>query len=571
MRWKYVPVEEERKEALGRELGVSAVMAEVIARLGFEAVDEIRAFLSPKLRDLADPFLLANLKEAVDRIIRARDAGERVVVFGDYDVDGVTSTTLLVSAFRRVGLQPDFAVPRRLEEGYGLSAAAVARVMDDFRPDLLLAVDCGTNSGTEVEVLRARGVEVIVVDHHRAGEGLPGDCLIVNPHMDADAAHPWTDLSAVGLAFKLVHGLLKRLREIGDSDGWEIDLKDYLHLVAMGTIADLVPLRDENRILARHGLTALNESRAQGLRALLQVAGVKENQEIRPVDISFRLGPRINACGRLADAALPVRMFLSEDFGFCLKTARQLDEYNRERQDIERAIVAEADRRIEGFEDGFGGVVLFDEEWHPGVVGIVASRISRKYNRPAIVLGKEGDLAKGSGRGIRGLNLVEILEGCDDLLESWGGHPLAVGVALRRENVIPFRERFARAVNEFFSGEIPPPELEVSAWIGLDDIGENLLRELDRLHPFGQGNPEPLFGVCSVELRTPPRVFQELHYRFQIENGRGQRFFGVAWKKADALPPLHTPIDCVFRIYRNLYNGREYLQLEMIDWRYAEE
>ncbi len=573
MRWKYVPVEEERKAALKREFGVSATMAEVIARLDFESVRTLRTFLYPRLRDLSDPFLLPNLRKAAERLVRSRDAGEKVVVFGDYDVDGVTSTTLLVSAFRRIGLRPDFVVPRRMEEGYGLSATAVERVLEDYAPDLLLAVDCGTNSRTEVEVLRSRGVEVIIVDHHRAGEGLAEDCLIVNPHLaENPESHPWTHLSAVGLAFKLVHGILKYLREIGDPAGWRIDLKDYLDLVALGTIADLVPLRYENRILARHGLAALNgEARGEGLKALARVAGLKERDTIRPVDISFRLGPRINACGRLADAALPVRMFLSDDVGFCLETAKQLDEYNRERQDIERRIVAEADRRIEGAGDGFPGVVLYDEGWHPGVVGIVASRISRKYNRPAIVLGREGDLAKGSGRGIPGLNLVEVLEKCDDLLENWGGHPLAVGVSLPRGNVDTFQERFARTVDGFFSEGIPAPELEVCAWVDMDDISEGLLRELELLHPFGQGNPEPLFGVRNAELRAPPKIFQDNHYRFQIENSRGDRFFGVAWKKADSLPPIRTPLDFVFRVYRNLYNGREYLQLELIDWRHTRE
>ena len=571
MRWKYVPVEEERKEALSRELGVSAHMAEVLARLDIERIEDLRAFLNPKLRDLGDPFDLPNLKEAAQRIIRARDAGERVVVFGDYDVDGVTSTTLLVSVFRSIGLRPDFIVPRRMEEGYGLSAAAAERVVADCRPDLVLAVDCGTNSQTEVKALRERGIDVIIVDHHRAGEGVCEDCLIVNPHLETGEARPWTELSAVGLAFKLAHGLLKCLRESGDSRGWDIELKDYLDLAALGTIADLVPLREENRILAWYGLKALNEARGQGLRALVQVAGLKEDAPIRPVDIAFRLGPRINACGRLADATLPVRMFLSEDFGFCLETANQLDAYNRERQDIERRIVAEADERIEAMDDDLSGMVLYDDQWHPGVVGIVASRLSRKYNRPAIVLGREGDLAKGSGRGIPGLNLVRVLERCDDLLDSWGGHPLAVGVALPRRNVKEFQKRFSSTVRDLFDGEIPLPEIDIAAWIDLDDIDESFLGELDRLHPFGQGNPEPLFGVRQARLRAPPRVFQDAHYRFQVESRRRRRFFGVAWKKADSLPPLNTPLDFIFRIYRNLYNGREYLQLELIDWRHARE
>ncbi len=570
MYWKYVPMEEERIKTLSRELGVSPILAEIINRLDIRDIDELRGFLRPMLKRLDDPFLIPNLRPAAERILRARDRGEHVVVFGDYDVDGVTSTALLVAVLRQMGMEPGYVVPRRMEEGYGLSAQAVERVLTDNRPDLLVAVDCGTNSRAEAEKLQSRGVELIIVDHHRAVDGIPEGCLIVNPHLHPEAEHPWTHLSAVGLAFKLAHGILKELRQRDDPHGWKIELKSYLDLVAMGTIADLVPLREENRILTRHGLTALNESRSHGLRALLQVAGVREGDPVRPVDISFRLGPRINACGRLADATLPVSMFLSGDFDFCLETARQLDDYNRERQDIERRIVEEADRSIGEHVDRLPGIVLYDKDWHPGVVGIVASRLARRYNRPAIVLGNEGVLARGSGRGIKGLNLVKVLEQCDDLLENWGGHPAAVGVSLRPENVPVFQERFARAVGDLYADGIPAPEIEIAAWIDLDDIDEDLLAELDLLYPFGQGNPEPLFGVRGIRLDSPPRVFQDIHYRFQIENRSGRRIFGVAWKKADSLPPLHTPLDFVFRIYRNTYNGKDYLQLEMIDWRPAE-
>jgi single-stranded-DNA-specific exonuclease len=275
----------------------------------------------------------------------------------------------------------------------------------------------------------------------------------------------------------------------------------------------------------------------------MEVSGVKPAQGITPTDISFRLGPRINASGRLADAALSVELLLSDDQTFCVETAQQLDVFNRERQDIERAITDEAEKMIESRYASYAGVVLFGENWHPGVVGIVAGRVTRKYNRPCVVLGNEGDMAKGSGRSIDGVNLVEVLGTCCEHLTSWGGHPMAVGVALPKEHLDTFRARFAEAVRLHAGGDIAEARLDIAAWLMPEQIGERLMDELESLHPFGQGNPEPVFGVRGVVLRNPPEVFKEQHFRFHFEDGRGRRLHGVAWKQAYNLPPIGTPID----------------------------
>jgi single-stranded-DNA-specific exonuclease len=493
------------------------------------------------------------------------------VVLGDYDVDGVSSTTLLVGILRRLGLNPSYVVPRRAEEGYGLTISAIERALEAGRPDLFIALDCGTNSGAEVALLKSRGVEVIIVDHHRSTEPPATDGILINPHV-----HPlpdddgWRYLCTVGLVFKLVHGLLKKLRAENHPVALGIVLKDYLDLVAMGTIADLVPLQGENRIFARHGLRVLAETRRPGLLALMQVSGLKSDQGLVPTDISFRLGPRINASGRLADAALSVDLLLSEDPAFCEQAARKLDDLNRERQDIERLITDRADRYVEEHYASSCGLVLFDEDWHPGVVGIVAGRISRKYNRPAIVLGNEGDLAKGSGRGINGFNLVEILGACAGCLDSWGGHPMAVGVSLNKQRLDEFRTRFEEAIRARQSDEDAAPRLELSGWLEATQINDKLMADLDLMHPFGMGNPEPIFGVRGIRLRNRPDVFKEIHFRFAGEDALGRRISGVAWKMADRLPPVGVPLEMAVQLNWNHYNGRRTLQMELLDWRSVE-
>lgn len=569
MLWIHTPIPAGEAEELSRRAGVGPVVAELLIRNGFG--DPLRAteFLHPDLSKLGDPFDVANLKEAVDRLCQAIHARQRVVVLGDYDVDGVSSTALIVSVLRRFGLDPGFVVPRRSEDGYGLSLSAIERALEKGKPDLFVALDCGTNSHAEVAHLVEQGIDVIVVDHHRSKDKPLGQGLLINPHVaePAGGEPAWKHLCTVGLVFKLMHGLLKRLRSENHPVAARIKLRDHLDLVAMGTIADLVPLLGENRILARNGLRVLQDTAKPGLRALMEVSGIPSTQLLQPVDISFRLGPRINASGRLADAALSVELLLSEDPAFSSETARQLDAFNRERQEIERHITEDAERMIEEQYLSQAGIVLFSEAWHPGVVGIVAGRVSRLYNRPCIVLGNEGDLAKGSGRGVDGINLVDILAECSQGLASWGGHPMAVGVSLPKTEVTAFRARFAAAVESHVNGGIAEAKLAIAAWLRTEQVSEALMDELGALHPYGQANPEPVFGLRAVVLRRRPEVFKERHFRFWIEDGRGRGLNGVAWKMADRVPPVGVPVDLAIELNWNFYNDRKLLQLELIDWR----
>ncbi len=568
MRWIYTPLRPEAVAELSREAEVSPVIAELLLRAGFSDPAAAARFLRPTLAELADPFRLDQLDAAARRLRQAIVGREEVVVLGDYDVDGVSSTALLVSVLRRFGLSPRFVVPRRMEDGYGLSRSAIDRALEQGVPKLFVALDCGTNSQEEVAYLESRGVDVLVVDHHRSKSGpLPGG-LLVNPHVyDRPDDEPWRHLCTVGLVFKLAHGLLKLLRSENDPVAGAIKLRDYLDLVAMGTVADLVPLHGENRILARYGLRTLEETRRPGLRALMEVAGVRPENGLQPVDISFRLGPRINASGRLADASLSVELLLSEDRTFCVETARQLDAFNRERQEIERLITDEAERIVESQYIDRPAIVLYGDSWHPGVVGIVAGRVSRKYHRPCVVLGNEGEFAKGSGRSVDGVNLVEVLASCADGLNSWGGHPMAVGVSVAKSQVESFRVRFEAAVEAQLGGSRGESSLTLAAWIPPEQIRDPLMEELESLHPFGQGNPEPVFGVRGVVLRQRPEVFKEQHFRFVVEDGRGRRLYGVAWKMARRMPPVGVPLDLAVELAWNHFNDRRLLQLELIDWR----
>jgi single-stranded-DNA-specific exonuclease len=571
MRWTHTPFPAEQIDSLSRQADVSPVLAELLCRSGITCSEAAAKFLHPGLSELHDPFLLHNVEAGATRLRAAIEGREEIVVLGDYDVDGVSSTALLVSILRRFGLHPRFVVPRRMEDGYGLSRSAIDRAMELGKPRLFIALDCGTNSHQEVEYLLDQGIDVLVVDHHRSKEKTLERGILINPHVyNTPDDAPWRNLCTVGLVFKLVHGLLKQLRAENNPVAHRIKLRDYLDLVALGTVADLVPLHGENRILAKQGLKILQSTQRPGLRALMQIAGVKTEHDIMPVDISFRLGPRINASGRLADAALSVELMLSDDERFCDETAQQLDAFNRERQDIERIITEEAENIIETQFADWPGIVLYGDNWHPGVVGIVAGRVTRKYNRPCVVLGNEGELAKGSGRSIDGINLVDALGTCSDHLRSWGGHPMAVGISIEKHRLDTFRTFFADAVRLQAGNDLHERRLQLAAWLTPEQVRERLMDEICTLHPFGQGNPEPVFGIRGVTLRQRPDVFKGQHFRFNFDDPRGRRLFGVAWKMADRIPPVGEPLDLAVELTWNFFNDRKLLQLELVDWRVAQ-
>lgn len=570
MQWEEEKVDLSGLEPLKEELGVSPILLRLLARLELMGPESIISFLYPKLAHLEDPFLLSNLEKAVDRILKSVHDKEKIYIFGDYDVDGVTSTTLLVSILRYFGNEPRFFVPRRAEEGYGLSLAILKRALDEGKPHLVIALDCGTNSVDEVKFLRDQGIDVAIVDHHRSKEIVPADCILMNPHMIEGPDSPWTHMCAVGLVFKLVHGLVKRLRSEGNELALKLQLKEYLDLVAMGTVADLVPLLGENRIVTRFGLQRLCKAERPGVKALFEVSGLTPGQDILPSDVSFRLGPRINASGRLADALLPVEMLLNDDFDACLKIARELNDMNRERQEIEKGVSEEAQKWVQQHQADKEGLVAFSASWHTGVVGIVAGKLARHFHRPTVVLGVEDGLAKGSGRSIEGINLVDVLGECADLLTSWGGHPMAVGISLPVDNIEKFRIAFNDAVSKRLHAELKVTSLAIACWLELNDIQDALMEDLSLLMPFGEGNPEPVFGLRKIKIIAQPERFGDNHYRFQVQVNPHKWINGVAWKQGNRMMPLGEEMDLAVKLKWNTWNGRKYIQMELIDWRKSE-
>lgn len=572
MLWTTIETDEEQAAQLSAQVGVSKVVGQLLSQRGICDSEKAEEFLRPRLAHLDNPFEMTNLEAAVVRIEQAIEAKESVVVFGDYDVDGVTSTVQLVSMLRTLDIEPRFCVPRRLDEGYGLSRDAIDRVFDGQPADLFIALDCGTNAHEPIAYLRELGVDVIVVDHHQTKTEAPVDCIFVNPHVNDREDAPWRDLCTAGLVFKLLHGLLKKRREAEDPRVESIQLQDYLDLVAMGTVADLVPLHAENRILSWFGLRHLRANGRVGVRALAEVSGIDSTQEMASADISFKLAPRINASGRLADATLPINLLLAGDYAACKGMAQELDEMNRERQTIERGITKNAESRAAEEFVNSPGVVLFGDDWHPGVVGIVASRVSRHFHKPTVILGSEGDLAKGSGRSVSTVNLVEIFQRCTDLLDHWGGHPMAAGVSLPASNVPEFKKRFIESLEELYPAGLPEPSLAISAWLELDDLNEKLLDELDKLHPFGQGNSEPVFGIKNAVLGDVPQAFGQGNYRFRLPGTTNNRrgVSGIAWR-TESFPEVGQRFDMTVRFAWNYFRGSRYPQVTLVDWKPAAE
>lgn len=552
-RWITAPAEEATDGAIpwSDVCDMPCILA-LLKRKGFGTVEEVTAFLHPRLRSLSDPFLLPNMAPAVTRVLRAVDERERVVLFGDYDVDGVTSLALLAEMLRSYGAAPELFLPLRMEEGYGLSAESVDRCLERHHPQLLIAVDCGTSSIDEIAELKDRGVDVIVLDHHEPKSALPDCVAVVNPKTEAGCAFQY--LCSVGIVFKLCHALLKT-RPSG------FDLKANLDLVALGTVADIVPLRDENRIFVQRGMVEMAKSSRPGIRNLIEVAAVRS--PIAAEDIAFRLGPRLNAAGRLATAESALRLLITKDETEAEELARSLDAQNRERQSVEKKIFGEAEEELgKNLDPAAAAIVVGARDWHPGVLGIVASRLARKYHRPTIVVGFEANgVGKGSGRSIEGFSLVEALGRCEPWLEKFGGHEMAAGLTIRAENFSGFAEAFRQCARELLSAEALEPRLHLDHELGFSELNSDLLRWHQALQPFGNGNLQPMFFARGVEPVIAPQVLKEKHLVLRL---RQQNHFRRAIFFEGASSPLPSaPWDMAFRLSADEYQGETRLQIQV--------
>ena len=560
--WTVAAPRRELSRQLADALEISPLLAQCLLNRGLAEPEVCSQFLQPRLKNLADPFLIPNMAAAVDRLLAARARHELLVIFGDYDVDGVTSTALLSETMGALGWRLERYLPHRLEEGYGLSRDGVEHCLQQFPARLLLAVDCGSTSVEVTAWLREKGIDVVVLDHHQVSQPAPPAVALVNPQLGG-AFH---ELCSAGLAFKLVHALLKRMRDQGLPEAAAVDLRAQLDLAALGAIADLVPLTGENRILVSAGLERLNATQRPGLRALKEVAGVRA--AAGSYEVAFQLGPRLNAAGRLEDARDALFLLLTSDGSEAGTLARRLDEHNRLRQDIERSICDEVTALLRPRFDPARDFVFVEgrAEWHIGVVGIVASRVLQEFYRPAIILGGDGACWRGSGRSIEGFDLAASLRGCSDLLLRHGGHAMAAGLSMDAANVGPLRQRLNEMARAALSREQLRPCLKLDAEVTSSDLTLEQVAELARLEPVGQGNPTVRLVLRGLSHARPPfRMGKEnQHVKLRVTAG-GPTLEAVWWNCRDAALPGDR-FDLAFTPTVNDYNGRRSVQLKVLDW-----
>jgi single-stranded-DNA-specific exonuclease len=558
-RWAHASPTTEALE-LARELELHPQIASLLWQRGHRDAEQVRAFLDPRLQSLGDPFVLTDLRPAAERILQAIARREKMVIFGDYDVDGITSSALLWRILRRLGGDAETFLPLRMEEGYGLSQEGVERCVELHKPAVLIAVDCGTTAVKQVAWLRERSIDVVIIDHHALPPELPAAHALVNPQRDLAAGKEGLDyFASVGLVFKVCHGLVKLA---GEGPG-RIDLRDYLDLVAVGTVADIVPLVDENRILVRRGLRQLEHSLWPGLRALIEVSQV--SFPVTAQDVGFRLGPRLNASGRLGDAMLSLRLLQTDDRSEAMSIASELNRENRERQAVEMDTFQQAEAQLqESFDPARDwGIVLSGKNWHWGVLGIVASRLQKRYHRPTIVIGlNEEDVGKGSGRSIDGISIVKALHDCGEFLDLFGGHDMAAGLNIRAARIEEFRDAFNRQIRAQASDDVFQSTLALSGTLALPEVSDQLYRKFEELAPFGRMNPEPVFLFEAITYTRPAQLFGRNHVKLFVRGERGEIEavgFGLGehdWSQAPAR--LAGTLD--WDDYRNR------VQLRIADW-----
>lgn len=576
-RWSLAPSQPLLAGQLANALKISPLLAQCLLNRGFNEIPSIDGFLNPRLKQLSDPFLLPNMEPAVERLLAAREQKELVVIFGDYDVDGVTSTALLLEVLRALGWAVECYLPHRRDEGYGLSQDGVENCLKKIPAKLLLAVDCGSTAIESIASLQARGVDVIVLDHHQVSTPAPAAVALVNPQLgattpeqnDSSRSPIFAELCSVGLAFKLAHALVKRGRETGLPAAAEFDLRPFLDLVALGTIADIVPLTGENRILVSAGLERLNKTARPGLVALKKVAQCPA--VLGTYEVGFQLAPRLNAAGRLETAEEALHLLMARDLATAMPIAESLDTRNRERQKIERAIAEEAINALEAKFKPENDFVIVEGQlpWHIGVVGIVASRVLQQFYRPTIIVGGDGDEWRGSGRSIAGFDLAAALRQCDDLLVRHGGHAMAAGLSIVPANIEPFRVRLNEIARTVLKDKDLQPDLRLDAEVGFDEMTMDSLTSFGRLRPVGQGNPPIQFVSRSLSHQSPLQRMgaEKQHVKMWLTDGAATHE-AVWWGAGNGSLPVGT-FDVAFAPQVNHYNGRRSVQLKVLDWRAA--
>ena len=568
-KWRFQDSDFDKSLALASELGISVFAAQMLTNRGIKTAAEARTYLYPTFDELHSPFKLADMDKAVERIRKAISRGEKICIYGDYDTDGTTATALLINTFRQMDVPVDYYIPNRYDEGYGLNEDTVKKIYQENNAKLLITVDCGITSVKEVALANQLGMDVIVTDHHQPEKEQPPAYALISPKISGNQ-YPCAELAGVGLAFKLAQGLI-------DDKPF---LESVLDLVALGTVVDIASLTGENRVLSRLGLVELNKRERPGIHALCEAAGHGIDTPLDGTALSYRLGPRINAAGRMDTARKVVELLITDSDQVATRIASQLNQANQQRQEVERRIQGEASEIIEReVDDDTVGIVVASDRWEEkaqGVVGIVASRLTQTYHRPVIVLSINGDEATGSGRCIDGMSLADGLVACTELLVKHGGHAAAAGLTIKTKNIPAFKLAFNDFACEHLTEEALQPKLDLECETHLSLLTLDTLKELEQFEPFGRDNPSPCFGIRRVKVvnGTPMAMGKEKsHLRMYVGDGV-QKLCAIEWGAAEKLVTVNKPdvsLDIAFSPEINEWQGRQSVQLMLKDWQVRSE
>lgn len=554
---------EKETSKLASELNINKVLATLLVQRGITTFEQARMFFRPSLDDLHDPFLMKDMDKAIERIERAINKGEKILIYGDYDVDGTTSVSLVYSFFRKYYDKIDYYIPDRYTEGYGISYKGIEFAALN-RTKLIIALDCGIKAVEKVQFARERGIDFIICDHHNPGDVLPNAVAVLDPERP-DCTYPYKHLSGCGVGFKLTQAYCNKHKISFD------EIKEYIDLVAVSIASDIVPITGENRVLAFHGLKKLNENPRTGLKAIISVAGM-EGKPITVEDVVFKIGPRINAAGRMESGKQAVDLLISENKEEALLHCEKINAYNVTRRNIDKNMTDEALKEIETFGSRYKySTVLFNPSWHKGVVGIVASRLIESYYRPTIILTESNGLATGSARSVNGFDLYAAISSCSDLLENFGGHMYAAGLTLKVDNVQLLRERFEEVVKEKITPELLVQQIEIDAEMNLKDISPQFFRILKQFEPFGPDNMNPVFFAENVVDNGYGRIVGsgEEHLKLCLvqEDEPYTVYDGIAFNQASHYAKIRKGLgfDIAYTLAENTFRGNTNLQLNVKD------
>ena len=555
-KWQYYEENTELAEKISKKYNISLLLAKILVNKGIIENEQIQIFLSPTRKNFYDPFLLKDMEKAVERIINAVNKNESIVIYGDYDVDGITSTTVLKKFLEERGMKVHYYIPNRLDEGYGLNKDAIDTIVKEYDAKILITVDCGISGIDEVEYLNKLGMDVIITDHHEPLDVLPNAYAVIDPKIEGNT-YPFNQLAGVGVVFKLIQAISIKLN---------LDEKEYLKyldLVCVGTISDIVPLVDENRVIAKLGLKLVEVTRNIGLRSLLQSSGYNQ---INSNTISFGIAPRINACGRMGFAENALELFLTDDANKSYELTNKLNEYNKERQEKEKAIFEKSIELIEkNKEDEKNAIIVASENWHHGVIGIVASKITDMYFKPSILLCIEGDTCKGSGRSIPGIDLHEVLCECSKNLEKYGGHAMAVGLSTNIQKLNNFKEDVEKYLSKIDISKLQQV-INIDAIVNLKDVDVNTVKELMALEPFGEANKMPIFAFKNLKIDSIRALTEGKHLKLTLRDENNIiNAIGFNLGKLVDDYQLEDKIDVVGNLEINSFNGYDNVQINIRD------